>query len=111
MCLRLLWRENGAYVQSVKIDTTFFGIQDIRQLVDAKLFQDSGKLLLEYLAHAKFDCVFKGKVLCTDDVCLSNAINAADPLLQLHRVPGQVVVEDDVAELEVQTFPAGVGGD
>jgi hypothetical protein len=44
-------------------------------------------------------------------VLLPDAIDTADPLLDLHRVPREVVVHDHVAELEVQTFAACIGGD
>ena len=42
---------------------------------------------------------------------LTDAIDAPDALLNLHRVPRQVVIEHDMAELQVQTLAAGVGGD
>src|SRR6185437_429801 len=35
---------------------------------------------------------------------LADPVDAADPLLDLHRVPGQVVVHHSRAELEVQSF-------
>jgi len=38
-------------------------------------------------------------------------VHPPDALLDPHRVPGQVVVDDDVGELQVQTFPTGVGRD
>ena len=36
---------------------------------------------------------------------------AADPLLDPLRVPGQVVVDDQIAELQVDAFGGGLGGD
>ena len=39
----------------------------------------------------------------------ADAVDAADPLFELHRVPGNVVVDHHVAELQVQALAAGVG--
>ena len=39
------------------------------------------------------------------------AVNAADPLLHLHRIPGQVVVDHEMGTLKADAFPGGVGGD
>ena len=41
---------------------------------------------------------------------LADPVHPPDPLLDPHRVPGQVVVHDDVCELEVQAFATGIGG-
>jgi hypothetical protein len=43
-------------------------------------------------------------------VLLAVAMTAADALLDALRVPGQVVVEDQRAELEVDAFGGGFGG-
>src|SRR5262245_41306909 len=40
---------------------------------------------------------------------LTEAVEASDALLDLHRVPRQVVVQQDVAELEVQPLRADLG--
>src|SRR5207247_3794539 len=42
---------------------------------------------------------------------LAHAGEAADPLLDAHRVPRQVVVDETVSELEVAPLAAGLGGD
>ena len=44
-------------------------------------------------------------------VLLPVAVAAADALLDALRVPWQVVVDDQRAELEVDAFGAGLGGD
>ena len=41
---------------------------------------------------------------------LADAVHPADALLQPHRVPGDVIVDDHMAELQIQTFTAGIGG-
>src|SRR3989449_563743 len=42
---------------------------------------------------------------------LADAVQAPDALLDHHRVPGEVVIHEHVAELEVASFAAGAGGD
>src|ERR1019366_704495 len=42
---------------------------------------------------------------------LANAVNAADALLDLARVPGQVIIDKGAGRLEVQTFAGGVVAD
>jgi len=42
---------------------------------------------------------------------LAVAIQAPHPLVQPHGIPWDVVIDDDVAELQVQTLAASVGGD
>jgi hypothetical protein len=44
-------------------------------------------------------------------VRLPDAVHTADALLKPHGVPEDIVVDDDMAELQVQPFPTGVGGD
>ena len=67
----------------------------VEQLVDALV---GGVLLVEEVDH--------------DDVeLLAVAVAAADALLDALRVPGQVVVHDQVAELKVDAFGRGFGGD
>jgi len=38
-------------------------------------------------------------------------MDAADALLKIHGVPGQVVVEEDAGKLEIDAFPTGSGAD
>ena len=42
---------------------------------------------------------------------LPDTVHAPDALLQLHRIPGQVVVEDHMAELEVEALSACIRRD
>jgi hypothetical protein len=49
-----------------------------------------------------------------DDVAvapLPDAVDAADALLDDHRVPGELVVHEDVRELEVEPLGPGAGRD
>ena len=41
---------------------------------------------------------------------LADAVEAADPLFDPHRVPGQVVVDEEPAELEIDSLGADLGG-
>jgi len=41
---------------------------------------------------------------------LADAVDAAEPLLEAVRVPGQVVIDHQVGALEVDTFTRGVRG-
>ena len=84
-------------------------IEDVFGLVDAKFRQDDRQLLLQHLADAVLDRIPDHEVDGPHGVGLADAVDAADPLLQLHRIPGNVVVDHHVAELQVQTFAAGVG--
>jgi len=54
-----------------------------------------------------FDRVARGEV---DDVrltSLADAVDAADALLHDHRVPGQLVIHEAIAELQIQPLRAG----
>gem|GEM_PF-4780743 len=42
---------------------------------------------------------------------LADAVRAAVALVELYRVPGDVVVDDDAGALQVQAFRGEVGGD
>ena len=65
----------------------------------------------KHLPDPVLDRVLEDEVDRADDVGLADAIHPADALFEPHRVPGDVVVDHHMAELEVQAFPAGVGGD
>ena len=42
---------------------------------------------------------------------LAVAVDAADALLDAHGIPGQIVVDEEIAELEVETLAADLGGE
>ena len=79
-------------------------------MVFAELLPDEGQLLLQYLAHPILHCVLNQHVEDQHIVFLADAVQAADALLQAHGIPGQVVVDHDVAELQVDALATGVGG-
>ena len=64
-------------------------------------------LLIEESQHLRFDRAARGEV---DDVRLArlaDAVDAADALLHDHRVPGELVIHEAIAELQVQSLGAG----
>ena len=70
------------------------------------------ELLGEQLEDALVGLVLPVEEVDDDDVVLlAVAVAAADALLDALRVPRQVVVDDQRAELEVDALRAGLGGD
>src|SRR5947207_6964292 len=68
-------------------------------------------LLIEKAQHVRLDRPPGGEV---DDVGLArlpNTVNSADALLDYHRIPGQLVFHEHVAELEIETLRADAGRD
>ena len=58
------------------------------------------------------NCVLVGQVDHPDlGVLLADPVDTANPLLDLHGVPGEIVVDQQAAELEVQTLRGSVGAD
>ena len=70
------------------------------------------ELLGEQLVDALVGSVLLVEEVDDDDVVLlAVAVTAADALLDPLRVPGQVVVDDQRAELQIDAFGGGLGGD
>ena len=69
--------------------------------------------LLQLLEQLAVDVAFAGllgdQVPEMADLGLADAVDAAEPLLEAVRVPGQVVVHHQVGALEVDAFAGGVG--
>ena len=86
-------------------------VEHVAGLVDAELLEDDGEFLLQHLPDPVLDRILEDEIDRADDVGLPDTIHPADPLFEAHRVPGDIVVDHHVAELEVQTLPAGIGGD
>ena len=103
--------QHRVHIQLVKIEPALFRIQDIRQLVHAELRQDASELVLQDLAHAQLNGVLQREVQGAHDMVLPDPVHPADALLELHWIPGQVVIDDHVAELEIESLPAGIGRD
>ena len=85
-------------------------VEHVAGLVDTELGEDHRELLLQHFADPELDRVLKHEVDCPHRLGLADTIHAADPLFQPHRVPGDIVVDDDMGELQVQALTARVGG-
>jgi hypothetical protein len=44
-------------------------------------------------------------------VLLPDAVDAADALLDLHRIPRQIVIDQEIGSLEIEPLGRGVGAD
>ena len=85
--------------------TQVFG--DVALVIDlADRLGDFHQLLVQHQEDAAFDGVGQHKVVDLCRVVLSVAVDAADALLHIHRVPRQVEVEQDARELQVDAFTA-----
>ena len=66
---------------------------------------------LEDIQHTFFYSSLHPQVEDLDYFVLTDAVYASDPLLDSHRIPWQVVVDQKVAELEVPALATSLGGD
>ena len=64
--------------------------------------------LVKIRAHRVLNGVLVLQVINLNDSFLAVAVNAAHPLLITHGVPGQVIVNQDVTELKIDTFAASL---
>ena len=69
------------------------------------------ELLVQPLKDPALDRVCGHEVEDQAVLALAVAVDAAHPLLETVRVPGDVVVEEDVADLEVDAFAEAVSSD
>src|SRR5581483_2602424 len=92
-------------------------VVELEQLSDhvedpvAERLLDVGELLEEALEDLPLDRVRRGEVEDVDVSLLADAMDAPHPLFEPVRVPRQVVVDHQVAELEVDPLACGLGGD
>jgi hypothetical protein len=66
---------------------------------------------IEHVEHARRQRALGPEGVDGDLAQLPDAIDAADPLLDGRRAPGEVVVDQHVAVLEVAPFPAQLGAE
>ncbi len=97
--------------QFIKQWLDFHGVHHVGGFIDTELLGNDLQLLLQHFADTVFHGVFQHEVDGTHHMGLANAVDAADSLLQAHRVPGHIEVDDHMAELQVQALTAGVGRD
>ena len=84
---------------------------DVEDGVVVQRVADLLELLEQPLQDAAFDGVGGHEVEDQAVLALAVAVDAAHPLLEAVRVPGDVVVEEDVADLKVDPLARGLGGD
>ena len=104
-----MWPTDRAHIDISKINFRDFAIKDIRILIDAHFFEDHRELFFQHFPYTVFNR------LCYDEIenlhisRLPDTIYTTTALLDLHRIPRQIVVNDDIRELQVQTFATSVG--
>ena len=72
----------------------------------AERLGDLLELVVEQQEDLAFDRVGQDEVVDLGGVALAVAVDAPDALLDVHRVPRQVEVEQNASVLEVDAFPA-----
>ena len=82
----------------------------VEDLIGAQVLADFGQPVEQLLQDAAFAGVLGHEVDDQAVVLLAVAVDAADPLLQADRVPGDVEVDHHPAELKVDAFAGRLGG-
>ena len=91
-----------------KIDLCDFAIEDIGILIDSHFFEYHRELFFQHLSHTVFNRVCYDKIENLHISRLPDTIHTTAALFDLHRIPRQIVVDDDIRELQVQAFATGV---
>src|SRR5258706_5142631 len=68
-------------------------------------------LAIQDLEHVCLERAARDQVHHAHGVLLAQPVDAADPLLEPHGIPGQVIVDDDARELEIPALPSRLGAD
>ena len=84
---------------------------DVEDRIVVQRVADLLELFKQPLENAALNRVGRDEVEDQAVLALAVAVDAAHPLLQPVRVPRDVVVEQDVADLKVDAFAGGLGGD
>ena len=84
---------------------------DVEDRIVLQRVADFLQLLEQALQNPALDRVRRDEVEDQAVLALAVAVDAPHPLLQAVRVPRDVVVEEDVADLKVDAFAGGLGGD
>ena len=82
-----------------RLETAHQTLEEVDPLAEGEVDVGLDRVLVGQVDHADLG------------VLLADPVDAADPLLDLHRVPGQVVIDQQPAELEVQALGGRVGAD
>ena len=81
--------------------------QDRTDLADHQL--EHGDLLLEQMQHLLLQRAAGHQIEHEDLALLADAVDTADALLDRHRIPRHVEIDERVAELDVAPLAAGLG--
>ena len=101
--------EDRLGVQLLEDGSALGGIQHVLRLVHAELVENGRQLFFEDFLHPQFHAVLEDQVECLHRMLLTDTVHTPDALFNPHRIPGQIVVDDDVGELQVQTLTTGIG--
>ena len=96
-CLRM---EDGLHVERIKHLPCLRRIEHVPGLIDAEFFQNDRQLCLQHFLDAMINSVCQHKIDGADGVRLPDAVHTTDALFKPHGIPGDVVVDDDMAELQ-----------
>lgn len=93
--------QNGLHIEVIKDLTSLGRVEHVTSLVDAEFRKDHRQFFFQHLTYTVLHRVLQHEVDGPDSMVLPNAVHTSDPLFQPHRVPGDVVVDHDVAELQI----------
>ena len=81
-------------------------------LVDlAERLGDRQQLLFQQQKNLPLDGVGRNDVVDLGSVALTVAVDSPDPLLDIHRVPRQIMVEQHAGKLKIDSFSSSRGAD
>lgn len=86
-------------------------IHHIGNFVHAEFLCDHSELCFENFANPMLDGVFEYEIDGSHNMRLPDAVHAPNTLLDPHRVPRHVEVDDDMAELKIEALAASVRRD
>ena len=107
--LYVIFRVQDRYVRAVVERYDGDGYRDADGIV-IKGIPDLLKLLKQPLQHATLDGVGRHEVEDEAVFALAVAVDAPHALLQAHGIPGDVVVDHEPAELQVDALAGSLGG-
>ena len=97
-------------LQLVRGEDVAQDVENLARVVRVEIFFDRLEPLEELLQHAAFAGVGGDEVANEAVFLLAVAVDAAHPLFEPDGVPGDVVVDHEPAELEVDAFARRLGG-
>ena len=113
MCARSLRAFFGSGLLQIVLEADAFeeSADDIEDLVRIELVADAFQLFEQRLQYAALAGFAGDKIDDANLVLLFVAMDAAHPLLQSRRIPGDIVIHHQPAELQVDALGGGIGAD